>query len=425
MADETLEQSRQGERRARKPAPGVAVVYANRPVLLARSLARGTLTLGRGDDASLVVSDPKLSRRHVELARDGGALTARDLGSRNGSTGDGLPLGDAPRAVRVVRAGDTIAVLVADVSPLVDGAVQLDGDAVIGPTLRAAYDAIAAAARDGSGLHLTGETGSGKELAARHFHAEGPRASGPFVAVNCAALPASLAERLLFGARRGAYSGADTDTEGHLQAADGGTLLLDEIAELSLDVQAKLLRALESREVLALGATRPRAIDVRVCSATHVDLRAAVAAGKFRQDLYFRLARPAVALPALRERPEDLPWLVCGALARQPAQLAAHASLVEAALLRPWPGNVRELVTEVADAARRARTAGATRVEAAHLADDAGRPLEGEAAAAPAAIDDAAIDAALARNAGNVSQAARELGLHRTQLRRLLARRGG
>ena len=419
MADETLEQSRQVTRGRREPTPGVAVVYENRPVLDARPIAK-SVVLGRGDEVELSISDPKLSRRHVELRRDG---SARDLGSRNGSSGDGLPLGDAPRVVRVVRAGDTICVLLRDVSALVAGAVEVRDDAVIGPTLRAAYDAIAAAARDGSGVHLTGETGSGKELAARHFHARGPRASGPFVAVNCAALPGSLAERLLFGARRGAYSGADTDTEGHLQAADGGTLFLDEVAELSLEVQAKLLRALESREVLPLGATRPRAIDVRVVSATHADLRSAVTAGTFRQDLYFRLARPAIALPPLRERPEDIPWLVCGALARQQPPLAAHVSLVEAALLRPWPGNVRELVTEVADAARRARTAGAARVEAEHLADDAGQSLEGEPAASPS-LDDAAIDAALARANGNVSQAARELGLHRTQLRRILARRG-
>jgi transcriptional regulator with PAS, ATPase and Fis domain len=413
VADETLDQSVQTERASRRAEPGVLVVFAaGRATLDART---GEGAFGR--EGEIAVADPRMSRRHVEVRRERGVWQARDLGSRNGSAGDGTPLGDAFRAVRVVRAGDSVAILVDDVSRYLGAAVELRDSLVIGPTLRAGYDAIAAAARDGTGVHLTGETGSGKELAARHFHAAGPRATGPFVALNCAALPAQLAETLLFGARKGAYSGADADREGHLQAADGGTLFLDEIAELSLEVQAKLLRVLETREVVPLGATRARSIDVRIVSATHVDLRDAVAAGTFRDDLYFRLGRPAVALPPLRARPEEVPWLVAAVVGKLPA----HVSLIEAALLRPWPGNVRELVTEVADAVRTARTAGATRVEASHLAEDAGQPLTRPAAAVT--LDDEAVSAALAKHAGNVSAAARELGVHRTQLRRFLERR--
>ena len=414
MADETLDQSVQAHRGARRAEPGVIVVFAaGRPTLSAHA---GGGALGR--EGEIAVADARMSRRHVELRREGGVWHARDLGSRNGSSGDGAPLTDAFRATRVVRAGDTVAVLLDDVSPFLDAAIELRDSLVIGPTLRASHEAIAAAAREGVGVHLTGETGAGKEIAARHFHASGRSASGPFVALNCAALPAQLAETLLFGAKKGAYSGADADREGYLQSADGGTLFLDEIAELSLEVQAKLLRALETREVAPLGATRSRSIDLRFVSATHGDLREAVAAGTFREDLYFRIGRPAVALPPLRERPEEIPWVAAAALGTTPA----HVSLIEALLLRPWPGNVRELITELGDAARTARAAGATRVDASHLAEDAGQPFARPAAAA-LALDGASVDAALARHAGNVSAAARELGVHRTQLRRFLDRR--
>lgn len=423
VAAETLDQSTESRDRAQGAVPGVAVVFSGRPMLSAAAFASGLRTLGREGDAELRLADPRLSRRHVELRREGAAFEARDLDSRNGSFGDGTPLGKTARPVRLIRAGDSLVVCLANVAALLDGAVELAPDRVIGPTLRATYDQIASVAREGAGVHLCGETGSGKDLAARHFHASGPRSAGPFVAINCAALPPQLAERLLFGARRGAYSGADADTEGHLQAADRGTLFLDEVAELSLEVQAKLLRVLETHEVLALGATRSRPIDVRVVSASHVDLRAAVAAGRFRQDLYFRLARPSVAIPALRDRPEEVPWLVAGAIARTAPSLTAHVSLVEAALLRPWPGNVRELLIEVADAARGARTLGATRVEGSHLAEDAGEPFAATVGASAASLDDVTVDDALARHGGNVSQAARDLGLHRNQLRRFLDRR--
>jgi transcriptional regulator with PAS, ATPase and Fis domain len=169
------------------------------------------------------------------------------------------------------------------------------------------YAAIADAARDSRTLLVVGPTGAGKELAARHFHRAGPRPQGPFVAVNCATIPAGLAERVLFGAVRGAYSGADSNADGYVHAADGGVLFLDELGELELTVQAKLLRFLETREVYAVGATRPRTVDVRVCSATHRDLRAMAGRREFREDLYFRLGRPQVALPAAPPPPRGGP----------------------------------------------------------------------------------------------------------------------
>jgi transcriptional regulator with PAS, ATPase and Fis domain len=184
-------------------------------------------------------------------------------------------------------------------------------------------------------------------------------------------VPQNLAEALLFGARRGAYSGA-TDAEGYVAAADGGTLFLDEVAELDLIVQAKLLRVLETREVLALGATRPKAVRFRLCSASHRDLRDEVTSGRMREDLYFRLGRPELTLPPLRRRPEEVAFLLETEARKVAPGLGVHVSLVEACLLRPWPGNIRELLVETRAAAQTALLRGAPRVEARHLSPLAG-----------------------------------------------------
>jgi DNA-binding NtrC family response regulator len=436
--------------------PGLVVVFsAGAPAARVLPATAGPLELGRGDAGAGKLEDGRVSRRHAAVAFAGGRCTVTDLGSQNGTFVDGaLVAANAPVTLeRVLRVGDSLLLPCADVRPFQRTGVRSVDGFVRGPAMQAVLEAAAQAARGNGTLHIRGETGSGKEGVAQAFHRAGRRAAGPLVAVNCAAIPAAIAERLLFGARRGAFSGAD-DAPGYLLEADGGTLFLDEVAELDLQVQAKLLRVLESRELLAVGASKPRTVDVAFCSATNADLRAMVAAGKLREDLYFRIGRPAVLLPALRDRPEEIPALIVHALAAppgaaqprgagavQPAGPTAHVSLVEQCLLRPWPGNVRELVTEVRTAALAALDG---RVEARHLAASAGsafgaapvaraRPAEDGDAAEPEARpamarDDAAwrdrIDAALRANAGNVAAAARSLGLHRTQLRRLIARHG-
>jgi transcriptional regulator with PAS, ATPase and Fis domain len=275
---------------------------------------------------------------------------------------------------------------------------------------------------------------------ARTFHQQGPQSAGPFVAVNCAAIPEGLAERLLFGARRGAYSGAD-DAEGYLQTAHGGTLFLDEVVELDLAVQAKLLRVLETREVLPLGGSKSKKVDILVCSASNKDLRARVSLGKLREDLYFRIGRPQVTLPPLRQRPEEIPLLLQRAVQQiSPAQ-GLHVTLVEACLLRPWPGNVRELLVEARTAAQAALMQGAQRTEARHLSPTAGTAF-GPAMTSPEVVTEerrvpreeasrarsfgaderVRIEEALREHGGNVTATARALGMHRTQLRRLLER---
>jgi transcriptional regulator with GAF, ATPase, and Fis domain len=273
-------------------------------------------------------------------------------------------------------------------------------------------------------LLVVGETGTGKEIAARKFHESAPKPTGPFVALNCATIPKELAERLLFGSRRGAFSGA-TDAPGHVQAADGGTLFLDEIGELPPDVQSKLLRMLETREVQRLGATTSERVNVRVCAATFRDLRAEVGAERFREDLYFRIAQAQIRLPPLRERIEEVPWHVQQVLddCRRDAELGATAGFVETCATRFWPGNVRELRAEVRRAAAAALAKGAKLLRSEDLSPTAGKPIPRSQPPkeAPAFPNDE-VAAALAQAEGNVVLAARNLGVHRNKVRRWLER---
>lgn len=404
--------------------PGLVLVHDGNGPALRGAPVRGGIELGRRAFAGAALDDERVSRHHARVRREADRWAVEDLGSRNGTFVDGERITGTVRidSPRVVRVGRSLFVPVRDVRRFEHGTIVRRGDALVGPTLGAAWDEIERAARFGDALLVTGESGAGKELAARAFHSAGPRASGPFIAVNCAAIPEGLAERLLFGAKRGAYSGATADADGYLQAADGGTLFLDEIADLDLAVQAKLLRALEAKEVNALGSARARPIDVRVCSATH-DLRAAVAAGRFREDLFFRVGRPEVVLPALRDRAEEIPWLVAGELARTRADLKPHVAFVEACMLRRWPGNVRELLGEVRRAAQRALGDERDVVEPRDLSSSAGAGFDADAPTKSAgAIDREAVERALREANGNVTAAARALGVHRNQLRRLLAK---
>jgi transcriptional regulator with GAF, ATPase, and Fis domain len=333
----------------------------------------------------------------------------------------------------VIRIGRTLGIVVTDVRRFLGARVGLTGDTVVGPTLADAWQRVERAARIGDNLLVTGESGTGKELAARAFHAA-TDATGELVSVNCAAIPAGVAERLLFGTRRGAYSGADHDADGYLAAADRGTIFLDEIGELEPLVQAKLLRALEAREVLPLGAARPRKIELRVVAATLRDLRDDVADRRFRADLYHRIGRPEVHLVPLRERREDIPWLIARAAERAAPGMVLQPSLIETCLVRPWPGNARELIGEIRRAALATRDAGARDLRGDSLEPTAGLTLERRTARgtlapppigtpAPAPLPDRdTIVRSLAAEGGNVARTARALGLHRNQLRRFLAR---
>lgn len=373
--------------------------------------------LGRDD-----FNDERMSREHATVRYQRGQWTIRDRDSHNGTFVDGARIsGEVVRRGDVVlRCGHTVFALLADGRG--HGVDSTTGDVVIGPELARCYAQIRRHAASDA-LLVYGESGSGKELAARLYHDSGRHAGGPFVAVNCAAIPVGVAERLLFGSKKGAFSGA-TDAIGHFQAAQGGTLFLDEIADLDLGVQAKLLRVLETREVAPVGATTSTPLDIGIVAACHRELREAVAEKRFRDDLYYRLARAAVHLPPLRSRKVDIAQLVQRELATM--KLTAHAKFLEACLVRPWPGNVRELITAVRQAASEALAGERDIVRRDDLPEHAGTPTEAavEANAKPIDIDKETVVAALAKANGVVSAAARVLGVHRTQLYRLMDKFG-
>ncbi|WP_417292627.1 sigma 54-interacting transcriptional regulator [Desulfovibrio porci] len=273
---------------------------------------------------------------------------------------------------------------------------------------------------------ITGETGTGKELAASALHAASLRHAAPFVKINCAALPGQLLESELFGHRKGAFSGADCDRPGLLRSADGGTVLLDEIGEMPSELQAKLLRVLQDRQVRPVGDTHPRAVDIRIVASTNRNMEEALASGAFRPDLYHRLAGLRIHIPPLRERPEDIPLLArhflvqIGEAVRRPGLSLTPESL-RLLCAASYPGNVRQLCNRIQTAAVMADPA------TGHLTPEAFAGLEASPAdgTEPEAaglthslrlLEEKLIAQAMARCSGNVAEAAKELRLPRSTL---------
>lgn len=221
-----------------------------------------------------------------------------------------------------------------------EGAQRLRGESGAIEQVRVLIEKLA---RSQAPIYISGESGSGKELAARLIHAQSARASGPFVPVNCGAIPENLMESEFFGYRKGAFTGADSDREGFFQAAAGGTLFLDEVADLPLAMQVKLLRAIQEKRVRKVGSTQEEPVDVRIISATHRNLRDCVDKGLFRQDLYYRLNVIELKMPPLRERREDLAPLVAAILEKLGSRAALSDDALRALERYPFPGNVREL----------------------------------------------------------------------------------
>ena len=292
---------------------------------------------------------------------------------------------------------------------------------------------------------VEGETGTGKELVARGIHRTGERAEGPFIALNCAALPETLLESQLFGHRRGAFTGAIHDQRGLFEAADGGTIFLDEVGEMPAPMQAKLLRVVQEGEVTPIGETRPRKVDVRVICATNRDLAAEVARRSFREDLYYQLAAFPIRLPSLRERREDIPLFVDRLLAAAAERHRKRIRGVEPEAIAllvgyDWPGNVRELENEIERAvalARDGETIGPSHLSVKVRGGSAGALPDAPAAPAPcgdpevasgppkgplrrarAAFEARYIAEVLRQQGGNVSRAAQALGLSRVMLQK-------
>jgi DNA-binding NtrC family response regulator len=229
-----------------------------------------------------------------------------------------------------------------------DGEFRVDNIVGASTSLKEVLEKVKKVAVRDISVLITGESGTGKELIAQAIHHNSPRKGGRFVAINCGALSESLLESELFGYKRGAFTGAKEDRAGLLETADGGTVFLDEVGNLPMDVQKTLLRFLQEQEFLRLGDTVPRKVDVRILSATNTDLKSCTKAGAFREDLYYRLNAVTVHLPPLRERPSDIPLLAAHFIRRQNAKFGTAVrglspEALEAALAYPWPGNIREL----------------------------------------------------------------------------------
>ncbi|MBK6847279.1 MAG: sigma 54-interacting transcriptional regulator [Proteobacteria bacterium] len=397
-----------------------------------------TVCVGRASECAIHLDDERISRQHLRLMPVPGGHAFEDQQSRNGVFVEGLRQRDGLlQGGELLRLGGTLLRYYAA------GRAPVAGDYLLppaglrgGPALEALRQLVARAAAGDLPVLLCGETGTGKELAARELHGAGPRAAGPLVTVNCAALPEGMAESELFGHLAGAFSGATTRTPGLFRQAAGGTILLDEIGELALPLQAKLLRVLQDRVVRAVGASVGETVDARVVCATNRDLAAAVRAGAFRADLLARVAGLVLVLPPLRERREDIPLLVTHFCAehderRRPVSVEA----LEYLWGRGWPLNVRELEHAVRRALLLAGDAaelelehfrGLSELEA--LAETKGEAPGGAAAEPRRTVvggapqgqqaEAEALRQVLRLSAGDPLQAARALGISRSQLYR-------
>lgn len=408
--------------------PGDSSVWAVR---------RGEVVLGRDPGCDLLLQGSRVSRRHAQLRRTGQLLTIRDLESTNGTYihGQRVGLGAlAPHAV--LRLGDWLGMV--ECVPNDAGLGQSFGElarGLWGGTLLArALARTRNVARTALPVVLVGASGTGKEGFARAIHASSGR-TGPFHALNCAALPSSLAEAELFGYRRGAFTGAERSHIGHLRAAEGGSLFLDEIAELAWPLQAKLLRAIETREMIPVGETNPVKFNARLIAATQRPLCQLVADELFREDLAMRLGGATIEVPTLRERRGDIPNLFSLFMREHLGGMSMPISsrVHERLCLHEWPGNVRELRFVAAQAA--AEHSLEPLLRPSHLPD----AIRGTAAPAvlqqvpltgerPGAGDRRRDDmerlaAALERSQGNVQRAAGVAGISRQRAYRLIAGR--
>jgi two-component system, NtrC family, nitrogen regulation response regulator GlnG len=391
-------------------------------------LTSGKALIGSDESCDFVLTDRAVSGQHasVEVVPEG--LLVTDLGSTNGTFYRGGRVAQAvlPHGAELVI-GRSRLVLAASGMSVPEAPPRASYGKLLGASapMQRLYATLARLEKVEHTVLLLGETGVGKELVAREIHAHSRRAAGPFEVCDCAALAPTLAESELFGHVRGAFTGAQSDHRGVFERADGGTVFLDEVGELPQELQPKLLRVLESRTIRRVGGNEARTVDVRIVAATNRDLEAEVKAGRFRQDLFFRLNAVALAVPSLRERREDIPRLVRahldeigqGGVALSPGTLELLASGYD------WPGNVRELRNAVA----RVLTLGS-------LPESMGKE-PAVAAARPATFQEAKrrivdaferdyLAAKLEEVGHNISRAAREAGVERTHFRRLLKKHG-
>ena len=311
-------------------------------------IASDVIRIGKAPENDLALADETVSRVHFEIVRDAKGYLVRDLRSTNGTFLDGAEVKEA-----YLRAGSVVAVGGTELkfTPFEERIEILPSEKealgeMVGksPAMREIFGLIERIAPTDATVLIEGETGTGKDMIARTLHQLSPRADKPFIVVDCGAVAGTLIESELFGHEKGAFTGAVSARQGAFELASGGTVFLDELGELSLDLQPKLLRVLEQRELRRVGGTKTLKVDLRVIAATRKDLRSEVEKGKFREDLYFRLNVVPITAPALRERREDIPLLIDHMFAKlAPGSTALTDSTRAALMAHDWPGNVREL----------------------------------------------------------------------------------
>jgi DNA-binding NtrC family response regulator len=398
------------------------------------------VAVGSDPEADLVLHDPAVSRRHIVFARVLGRVVVKDVGSRNGTFIGGTRVVEAEVPVGAVLVLGNSAISVQprwyhrEVAPSTSRRFgELRGESVAMRELFAVLERVSAT--DATVLAL-GETGTGKEVVARSIHAASPRAAAPFVVFDCGAVPRDLAESELFGHKKGAFSGAVADRQGAFQRAHGGTVFLDEIGELPLELQPRLLRVLETGEIRSVGDDMVRKIDVRVVAATNRELTVEARQGRFRQDLLYRLQVVQVRVAPLRERPEDIAGLVAhfldGKIADCPAGITGPN--LSKLMAYSWPGNARELRNALARAVALAprSTRFADLVFNFGAADhgnvEQGLPTGLSYKLAKQQVlenfDRAYLEALMEKHGGNLTQAAAAAGISRKHIYELLKRNG-
>jgi DNA-binding NtrC family response regulator len=424
--------------------------------------------VGTADGNDLVLADRTVSRFHCELSVRGEAIVIRDCGSTNGTLIDGVRVREAeiPPGTLVRIGGSAFRVELGDEPAFIEVSGRTSFGELVGASveMRRVYAILERIAPGDATVLIQGETGTGKDVVARSLHAESPRAGGPFVAVDCGAIPEHLVESELFGHVRGAFTGATADRKGVFEEADGGTLFLDEIGEMPIALQPKLLRAIESRSIRRVGSSAARTVDVRIVAATNRSLAGSINQGTFREDLYYRLAVVELRLPPLRARRDDIPGLAAHFFRKLTGQDGELPPEFVASLIgRGWPGNVRELKNYIersvslgtiaprapapAGSPPRAASASEPAASASEPAAAASEPAASasELSASPDAIESLValhlplkearrawtesfelvyVRAMLRSVGGNVTRAAERAGVSRRFLQRMVARLG-
>ena len=404
-------------------------------------LGLDAVTLGSDADCDLVLADDRVSRRHCRLLLTERGVLLEDLGSKNGTILGGAAILRAlvPADTPVLIGGSRLVVGASGASSVLPlHPVAHFGGAVGGSlSMRALFERLERASASAETLHLLGESGTGKEVLAHAAHEASSRRGGPFVVLDCSAVAPSLVEDELFGHVKGAFTGAQAPRAGVFEQARGGTLFIDEIGELPIELQPRLLRALETRQVRRIGADAKEAIDIdcRIIAATHRDLRARVAEGQFRRDLYYRLQVLEMRVPPLRDHKEDIPLLVERFLAsstppRRLRDLPPNALSMLAA--HDWPGNVRELrnavarlvvFADVGDLKGAAQASGASHEDVA-LGPLLDMPLRDARSLVVERFERDYLRAMLRRMSGNVIRAAEAMGVTRQMVYKLSTRYG-